>query len=85
MVTSMIRIYLTAYNTYVYEWERKYKDPDMEYDVPNSLRLIEPDRDGNDPADPCADDLRKDRSLQRKMWNWMKKGVKPRTSKRKKP
>jgi hypothetical protein len=80
----MRRIYLTAYNTYIYEWERKYADPYMEYDGASSLRLVEPDRDGNDPADPCADDLRKDGTLQRKIWNWAKKGVKPRTSKRKK-
>lgn len=57
----------------------------MEYDVPDSLRLVEPDSNGKDPDDPCADDLRRDRSLQRKMWNWIKKGVKPMTSKRKKP
>ena len=80
----MRRIYITAYNTYIYEWEREYADPDMEFDEANSLRLVEPDRDGNDPDDPCADDLRKDRTLQRKVWNWMKKGVIPRKSKRKK-
>lgn len=80
----MRRIYITAYNTYVYECERKYEYQDIEYDMVHSLRLVEPDRDGNAPADPCADDLRKDRSLQRKMCNWAKKGVKTRTSKRKK-
>jgi hypothetical protein len=63
----MKRIYITAYNTYIYEWERKYEYPDMEYDMAHSLRLVEPDRDGNDPDDPCAEDLRKDMSLQRKM------------------
>ena len=81
----MKRIYLTAYGTYIYEWERKYADPDMEYDLAHNLRFVEPDSNGKDPDDPCADDLRRDRSLQRKRWNWTKKGVKPRTSKRKKP
>ena len=80
----MRRIYLTAYGTYIYEWERKYADQNIEYDGIQSLRLIEPDLDGNDPADPCAEDIRKDKSLQRKIWNWMKKGVKPRIPKRKK-
>ena len=49
------------------------------------FRVVSPDKDGKDPDDPCADDLRRYRSLQRKRWNWTKKGVKPRTSKRKKP
>lgn len=74
---------MTAYCTYIYEWERKYAD-DMEYDGNQSLRLVEPDKNGIDPNDPCADDLKRDRSLQRKMWSWRNRDVKPRIPKRKK-
>lgn len=78
----MKRIFLTAYFTWIYEWERKYYD-NMEYDGSQSLRLVEVDSDGRDQNDPCADDLLRDRTIQRKIWNWTKKGVKPRVHKRK--
>ena len=49
-----------------------------------SFRIVSPDKNGKDPDDPCADDLKADRSLERKIYNWIKRAVKPLETKRKK-
>ena len=49
-----------------------------------SFRIVSPDKDGKDPDDPCADDLRASRSLERKKYKWIKRFVKPLGSNRKK-
>ena len=54
------------------------------YMTDRSFRIVSPDKDGKDPDDPCADDLKADRSLERKIYNWTKRAVKPLATKRKK-
>ena len=77
------RIYMTEYDTYIFDSERKYFGR-SEYDSCTAFRIVSPDKDGKDPDDPCADDLNADRSLERKIYNWIKRAVKPRGSNRKK-
>ena len=77
------RIYMTERNTYIFDSERKYLGR-SEYDSCTAFRIVKPDKDGRDPDDPCADDLKADRSLERKIYNWIKRAVKPRGSNRKK-
>ena len=76
------RIYMTERDTYIYDSERKYFGR-SEYDSCTALRIVSPDKDGKDPDDPCADDLKADRSMERKIYNWIKRAVKPRGSNRK--
>ena len=76
------RIYMTERNTYIFDSERKYLGR-SEYDSCTAFRIVKPDKDGRDPDDPCADDLKADRSLERKIYNWIKRAVKPRGSNRK--
>lgn len=77
------RIYMTEYDTYIFDSERKYFGR-SEYDSCTAFRIVSPDKDGKDPDDPCADDLKADRSMERKIYNWIKRAVKPRGSNRKK-
>ena len=77
------RIYMTEYDTYIFDSERKYFGR-SEYDSCTAFRIVSPDKDGKDHDDPCADDLKADRSLERKIYNWIKRAVKPRGSNRKK-
>ena len=77
------RIYMTEYDTYIYDSERKYFGR-SEYDSCTAFRIVKPDKDGRDPDDPCADDLKADRSMERKIYNWTRRAVKPRGSNRKK-
>ena len=77
------RIYMTEYDTYIFDSERKYFGR-SEYDSCTAFRIVSPDKDGKDPDDPCADDLKADRSMERKIYNWIKRAVKPRETKRKK-
>ena len=77
------RIYMTEYYTYIFDSERKYLGR-SEYDSCTAFRIVKPDKDGRDPDDPCADDLKADRSLERKIYNWIKRSVKPLATKRKK-
>ena len=77
------RIYMTERDTYIYDSVRKYFGR-SEYDSCTAFRIVSPDKDGKDPDDPCADDLKADRSLERKIYNWIKRAVKPRGSNRKK-
>jgi hypothetical protein len=77
------RIYMTERDTYIFDSERKYFGR-SEYDSCTAFRIVSPDKDGRDPDDPCADDLKADRSLERKIYNWIKRAVKPRRSNRKK-
>ena len=76
------RIYMTEYDTYIFDSERKYFAR-SEYDSCTAFRIVSPDKDGKDPDDPCADDLKADRSMERKIYNWIKRAVKPRGSNRK--
>ena len=76
------RIYMTERDTYIYDSERKYFGR-SEYDSCTAFRIVSPDKDGKDPDDPCADDLKADRSMERKIYNWIKRAVKPRGSNRK--
>ncbi len=76
-------IYITERNTYIFDSERKYLGR-SEYDSCTAFRIVSPDKDGKDPGDPCADDLKADRSLERKIYNWIKRSVKPLATKRKK-
>ena len=48
------------------------------------FRVVSPDKDGKDPDDPCAEDLKASRSMERKIYNWIKRAVKPLETKRKK-
>lgn len=77
------RIYITEYNTYIFDSEREYFGR-SEYDSCTTFRIVSPDKDGKDPDDPCADDLRASRSLERKIYNWIKRAVQPLETKRKK-
>ena len=77
------RIYITERDTYIFDSERKYLGR-SEYDSCTAFRIVSPDKDGRDTDDPCADDLKADRSLERKIYNWIKRAVKPRRSDRKK-
>ena len=77
------RIYMTEYYTYIFDSEREYLGR-SEYDSCTAFRIVKPDKDGRDPDDPCADDLKADRSLERKIHNWIKRSVKPLATKRKK-
>ena len=77
------RIYITERDTYIYDSERKYLCR-SEYNACTAFRIVSPDKDGKDPDDPCADDLKADRSLERKIYNWIKRSVKPLATKRKK-
>ena len=77
------RIYMTERDTYIYDSERKYFGR-SEYDSCTAFRIVSPDKDGKDPDDPCADDLKANRSMERKIYNWIKRSVKPRRSNRKK-
>ena len=77
------RIYITERDTYIFDSERKYLGR-SEYDSCTAFRIVSPDKDGRDTDDPCADDLKADRSLERKIYNWIKRAVKPRRSNRKK-
>ena len=77
------RIYMTERNTYIFDSEREYFGR-SEYDSCTVFRIVSPDKDGKDPDDPCADDLKASRSLERKIYNWMKRAVKPLGSNRKK-
>ena len=72
------KIYLTHDGCYIYEWMKPYLDP-SEYD-PHGYRLMDITSRGTDTADPCADDLRRTRSMERKIWNW-KHGIKPKHKK----
>ena len=73
------RIYMTEYDTYIFDSERKYFGR-SEYDSCTAFRIVSPDKDGKDPDDPCADDLKANRSMERKIYNWIKRAVKPRGS-----
>ena len=77
------RIYITERDTYIFDSERKYLGR-SEYDSCTAFRIVSPDKNGKDPDDPCADDLKADSSLERKIYNWIKRAVKPRGSNRKK-
>ena len=74
---------MTERDTYIFDSERKYFGR-SEYDSCTAFRIVKPDKDGRDPDDPCADDLKADCSLERKIYNWIKRAVKPRVSNRKK-
>ena len=77
------RIYITERNTYIFDSERKYLGR-SEYDSCTAFRIVSPDKNGKDPDDPCANDLKASRSLERKIYNWTKRAVKPLATKRKK-
>ena len=77
------RIYITERDTYIFDSERKYFGR-SEYNACTAFRIVSPDKDGKDPDDPCAEDLKADRSLERKIYNWINRAVKPLGTKRKK-
>jgi hypothetical protein len=77
------RIYITERDTYIFDSERKYLGR-SEYDSCAAFRIVSPDKNGKDPDDPCADDLKADRSMERKIYNWIKRSVQPLATKRKK-
>ena len=77
------RIYMTERDTYIFDSEREYFGR-SEYDSCTAFRIVSPDKDGKDPDDPCADDLKANRSMERKIYNWIKRAVKPRGRNRKK-
>ena len=74
---------MTERNTYIFDSERKYLGR-SEYDSCMAFRIVKPDNDGRDHDDPCANDLKASRSLERKIYNWIKRAMKPRETKRKK-
>ena len=74
---------MTERDTYIFDSECKYLGR-SEYDSCTAFRIVKPDKDGKDPDDPCADDLTADRSLERKIYNWINRSVKPLATKRKK-
>ena len=74
---------MTERNTYIFDSERKYLGR-SEYDSCTAFRIVSPDKDGKDPDDPCANDLKASRSLERKIYNWIKRSVQPLATKRKK-
>jgi hypothetical protein len=77
------RIYITERDTYIFDSERKYLGR-SEYDSCTAFRIVKPDKEGRDPDDPCANDLKADRSMERKIYNWIKRSVQPLATKRKK-
>ena len=77
------RIYMTEYDTYIFDSERRYFGR-SNYIHCIAYRVVKPDKYGNDPDDPCADDLKASRSLERKIYNWINRAVKPLGTKRKK-
>lgn len=74
---------MTERNTYIFDSEREYFGR-SEYDSCTAYRIVSPDKDGKDLDDPCADDLKASRLMERKVYNWIKRAVQPLETKRKK-